>query len=73
MVAMEDTGRDRVAQGTLEDRIATARIWFTGVGRREVRVRHLTALFSASLALFVIYASLASLPYRHLADAFVRR
>ncbi len=73
MTAMEDTGRDRVALGTLEDRIASARLWATGVGKREVRSRNLTALFSAAVAMLVIYVSLASLPFRHLAEAFVRR
>jgi hypothetical protein len=73
MVAMEDTGRDRIAKNDLEDRIACARTWFTGVGKREVRVRNLTSLFMATISLFVIYVSLASLPLGRWADVLVKK
>lgn len=62
MAAMEDTGRERVAQGTVADRMDAARAWFSGVGKREVRVRNLTAALLAAMGAFMLVSALAALP-----------
>ena len=79
MVAMEETGRDRVAKATLEDRLAVAHQWVVGVGKREVRARTMTAFFSSLIAMMALYVILtvlhhqfATLGFQRLADSFVR-
>ena len=62
MTAMEDTGRERVARATIADRMDAARAWFSGVGKREVRVRNATPALLAALALFMLVSGLSSLP-----------
>jgi hypothetical protein len=63
MAAMDETGRERVAQNTLADRITTALAWFDGAGSREVRVRNSMSLFMASVAAFAIYVSVSVLSH----------
>jgi hypothetical protein len=62
MTAMEDTGRERVARATIADRMDAARAWFSGVGKREVRVRNATPALLTVLALFILVSGLSSLP-----------
>jgi hypothetical protein len=62
MVAMEETGRERVGQGSPDDRIATARGWMLGAGKREMRARHVVMVLLAGLSLFALVSTLSTLP-----------
>ncbi|MBS2027048.1 MAG: hypothetical protein JST54_04005 [Deltaproteobacteria bacterium] len=65
LAAMEETGRERAAKGTMADRMDAAKAWFTGVGKREVRVRHLRPAFLALLGSIMLYQIVAGLPWGH--------
>lgn len=63
--AMEDTGRERIAKGTLADRMDCAQAWFHGAGKKEIRVRQLTPAALTALALVMLGGVIAGLPYGH--------
>jgi hypothetical protein len=66
MAAMEETGRERIAKGTLADRMDCARAWFLGSGKREIRALHRTAAVMAVCGLAMLVGLVASVPWSHL-------
>ena len=66
MAAMDETGRERIAMGTLPDRMACARAWFLGAGKREVRARQRTAAVMSVCGVAMLVGIAASVPWRHL-------
>lgn len=63
--AMDDTGRERVAKGTLANRMDCAQAWFHGAGKKEIRLRQLTPAAMTALALVMLGAVVVGLPYGH--------
>ena len=66
MATMDETGRERIATGSLADRMACARAWFLGAGKREVRARQRTAAVMSVCGVAMLVGIAASVPWRHL-------